>query len=572
MIIKLGQDINTDVGNKAKFLSDMKAEGFNVPDGIVLDKDTYKSVIKNNNLDIKINELLNSITKENIQEISQKISEKFLDIRIEDKLKEEIKRNLNENKRYAVRSSGMKEDLENFSFAGQYDTLLNVQGINNIEEAIVLCYKSMFSETVLSYLMNNKIKLNDLYMSVIIQEMVDSEFSGVVFTLNPLTGNDKQMLIEIAPGFSKIQLYFGYPCDIEFAIKDNILYILQARKVTSIKYMDIEDMWSTADFKDGGVSATVCSPYMWSLYEYIWEFTLRKFMLDSKILKESDLNRKLGDMFYGRCYWNMSVVKLAMSQVVGYKEREFDSEYGVKINYEGDGQITKVTPGSLVKIARIALAQRKILRERNTNAENFWDRKENIYINEEETAQKGAEFLYNTLLGRILLRLIFASRWFSKSQALYQSSKLSKRKIKPFIQKYNINMNLYDNIERYNSFRDFFLRKRNIKNEIDEGNLNKKNLLAIADSKLQVIFLDEQSILKIKNSTYDLNDLLQDDKLSEKYRDGTCLIYRLSLHDYHRYHFLDNGKLIYTKYIKGKLHTVRSISGKYNVYSKTLEK
>ena len=440
MIIKLGQDINTDVGNKAKFLSDMKAEGFNVPDGIVLDKDTYKSVIKNNNLDIKINELLNSITKENIQEISQKISEKFLDIRIEDKLKEEIKRNLNENKRYAVRSSGMKEDLENFSFAGQYDALLNVQGINNIEEAIVLCYKSMFSETVLSYLMNNKIKLNDLYMSIIIQEMVDSEFSGVVFTLNPLTGNDKQMLIEIAPGFSKIQLYFGYPCDIEFAIKDNILYILQARKVTSIKYMDIEDMWSTADFKDGGVSATVCSPYMWSLYEYIWGFTLRKFMLDSKILKESDLNRKLGDMFYGRCYWNMSVVKLAMSQVVGYKEREFDSEYGVKINYEGDGQITKVTPGSLVKIARIALAQRKILRERNTNAENFWDRKENIYINEEETAQKGAEFLYNTLLGRILLRLIFASRWFSKSQALYQSSKLSKRKIKPFIQKYNINI------------------------------------------------------------------------------------------------------------------------------------
>ena len=203
-------------------------------------------------------------------------------------------------------------------------------------------------------------------MSVIIQEMVDSEFSGVVFTLNPLTGNDKQMLIEIAPGFSKIQLYFGYPCDIEFAIKDNILYILQARKVTSIKYMDIEDMWSTADFKDGGVSATVCSPYMWSLYEYIWGFTLRKFMLDSKILKESDLNRKLGDMFYGRCYWNMSVVKLAMSQVVGYKEREFDSEYGVKINYEGDGQITKVTPGSLVKIARIVLAQRKILRSRSS--------------------------------------------------------------------------------------------------------------------------------------------------------------------------------------------------------------
>ena len=57
--------------------------------------------------------------------------------------------------------------------------------------------------------------------------------------------------------------------------KDKI-YILQARKITKIKYLGIKDIWTTADFKDGGVSASVCTPYMWSLYEYIWEFTLRK--------------------------------------------------------------------------------------------------------------------------------------------------------------------------------------------------------------------------------------------------------------------------------------------------------
>ena len=83
-------------------------------------------------------------------------------------------------------------------------------------------------------------------------------------------------------------------------------------------------MWTTADFKDGGVSATVCTPYMWSLYEYIWEYTLRKFILDSKILTKKDLDKKLGEMFFARCYWNLSVVKKTMSQVVGYKEREFD--------------------------------------------------------------------------------------------------------------------------------------------------------------------------------------------------------------------------------------------------------
>ena len=85
-----------------------------------------------------------------------------------------------------------------------------------------------------------------------------------------------------------------------FAIKKNKLYILQARRITKINYSSFEDLWSTADFKDGGVSASVCTPYMWSLYEYIWEFTLRKFILDSKILSKREMNKKLGDMYYGK--------------------------------------------------------------------------------------------------------------------------------------------------------------------------------------------------------------------------------------------------------------------------------
>ena len=149
------------------------------------------------------------------------------------------------------------------------------------------------------------------------------------------------------------------------------MYILQARKITKIEYQGYKDLWSTADFKDGGVSATICTPYMWSLYEYIWEYTLRKFILDSKILKDKDLNRKLGEMFYARCYWNLSVVKKAMSQVVGYKEREFDSEYGIKMNYEGDGETTKLTLKSIKDIIRMAIAQKRILNTRNKNAEKY---------------------------------------------------------------------------------------------------------------------------------------------------------------------------------------------------------
>jgi pyruvate,water dikinase len=251
-------------------------------------------------------------------------------------------------------------------------------------------------------------------MAVVVQEMVDSELSGICFTVNPVTGNDKRMLIEVIEGlgesivsgkvnpeqyeydryemkavenngtlvslellekmgkvFSDIQIYFGYPCDIEFAVEKGELFILQSRSITRINYGGLKDIWTTADFKDGGVSASVCTPYMWSLYEYIWEHSLRKFILDSKILTEKDLARKLGEMYYGRPYWNLSVVKLAMSQVVGYREREFDQEYGIRRTYEGDGHVTRATPGALVHIARMALAQKKILKERNENAETL---------------------------------------------------------------------------------------------------------------------------------------------------------------------------------------------------------
>lgn len=415
MIVELNKkEINEEkIGNKGKFLLQMKKNGFNVPSGIILDSDAYDFVIKDN----KLEKLLNQINKDNINDISKKIISEFNNVKINKDLLDEIKSKLKKNKKYAVRSSGTKEDLENYSFAGQYETFLNTP-IDEIENRIIDCYKSMYSEVILSYLLNNNVSFDNLKMSVVIQEMVNSDYSGICFTIDPTTGNDKKMIIEISKGlgenivsgktapeqyfynwydksveydksnkflkkkqveefgeeFLKIQLFFGYPCDIEFAVEDDKLYILQARKITKVKYSGIKDIWTTADFKDGGVSATICTPYMWSLYEYIWEYALRKFIMDSKILKDEEMPKKLGEMFYARCYWNLSVVKKAMSQVIGYKEREFDSEYGVKITYEGDGDTTSITPKSIFKILSIAIAQSGILKER---------REKNNYLKED---------------------------------------------------------------------------------------------------------------------------------------------------------------------------------------------
>lgn len=410
MIVEFKDEKNLrNVGNKAKNLIEMKAHGFNVPDGFVVDSETYYNEIVFNKIDEEIEKNLKKLTIENVEEISKEISSLFDGFEFSKKVKEEITSKLNENKLYAVRSSGMKEDLEEYSFAGQYETYLNTKK-RSVLKRIIDCYKSMFSETILSYIINNNISTETLRMSVIVQEMIPSTYSGICFTVDPVSGNDKTMLIEVGEGlgenivsgqnkpeqyyynwydekvkdnentflndnlvkkigttFYEIMQYFGYPCDIEFGIVKNELYILQSRKITKIEYQGYNYVWSTADFKDGGVSASVCTPYMWSLYEYIWEYTLKKFILDSRILRPLELPSKLGEMFYGRCYWNLSAVKKAMSKIVGYKERDFDDEYGIVPTYEGDGHTTKATPASLIAILRMAIAQNKIVKTREKN-------------------------------------------------------------------------------------------------------------------------------------------------------------------------------------------------------------
>ncbi|MCI8568108.1 MAG: phosphatidylserine decarboxylase, partial [Bacilli bacterium] len=75
------------------------------------------------------------------------------------------------------------------------------------------------------------------------------------------------------------------------------------------------------------------------------------------------------------------------------------------------------------------------------------------------------------------------------------------------------------------------------------------------------------SIFKIKNSLYNLESLLKDKKLADEYKNGVCLIFRLTPDNYHRYCYIDNGKVVSSKKIKGVLHTVRPIAlNRYNVY------
>ena len=177
-----------------------------------------------------------------------------------------------------------------------------------------------------------------------------------------------------------------------------------------------------------------------------------------------------------------------------------------------------------------------------------------VPILEEDKAS--IKFLYNTVFGRILLKVIIKTT-VSKIAGFILGSAASRVFIKGFIAKNGIKMDAYRSV-KYKSFDDFFTR------EIKEGcrpfpdDFN--SLAAPCDGKLTAYSITPDSAFRIKHSLYSVKDLLQDKSLADKYSDGICLVFRLSPDDYHRYCFIDDAEIINHKYIKGVLHTVRPIA------------
>ena len=173
------------------------------------------------------------------------------------------------------------------------------------------------------------------------------------------------------------------------------------------------------------------------------------------------------------------------------------------------------------------------------------------------------KFLYRNFIGRLILKLLIRP-CVSKLGGVYMNRKCSKGMIKKFVKKNNIDLSQYDmtNIKCYN---DFFTRKiidgaRNI-------NMESNKLISPCDSKLQAFKINEESIFNIKDSYYKVEDLIQNKELAKEYINGYCLIFRLTVDDYHRYCYVDNGTKTKNTPIKGVLHTVNPIAlERYNFY------
>lgn len=304
--IVLENDIKvSDLGGKAFSLVKMSIAGFPVPDFFVVTSSAFYYFLEQNNIKEKLFSYLKDVDYHN-NEVLEKVSQEILECI----LSKEIPKDLSDNiiSSYAslksdfvaVRSSATVEDGMEFAWAGQLETFLNVD-VTELFIYIKKCWASLYSSRALYYGLKNGFSERDISMGVIIQKMINSDKSGVAFSIHPITSTHNQIYIEAGYGLGeaivgghitpdnyvvskkdnlliecrvniqkralrslpiggnewiellesghiqklsemeimrlsdliiRIESYFCFPCDIEWAYQGNELYITQCRPIT----------------------------------------------------------------------------------------------------------------------------------------------------------------------------------------------------------------------------------------------------------------------------------------------------------------------------------------------------
>ncbi len=198
------------VGGKGKSLAAMASAGMNVPGGFCVATSAYRQYVTDGNLQASILDLARpgiSGRTVSFDEASAAIQPLFKTELLCGDTIAEIRRAYasleGDNPAVAVRSSANAEDLPDMSFAGQQDTYLNVRGEDAVIEAICNCWASLWTPRAISYRHEMGIDQDAVAMAVVVQIMVPSDVSGILFTANPATGERSEMIINASYGLGE---------------------------------------------------------------------------------------------------------------------------------------------------------------------------------------------------------------------------------------------------------------------------------------------------------------------------------------------------------------------------------
>ena len=274
------------VGGKGGFLGELsQIEGVAVPTGFCVTTDGFRRILAGTPSIADRLERLSSLPPDDheaIHTLSAGIRRAIETTAVPQDLAAAVTRALardGEQAAYAVRSSATAEDSPTASFAGQYDTYLNVTGSAAILQHISRCWASLFTERAVSYRLRHGFDHQTVRMAVVVQRMVNPDAAGVLFTADPVTGNRKVAAVEAGRGLGeglvagqvnadvykvrgdevvakalrhdapaltdaqvvglvalgrRIEAHLGHPQDIEWCFANRAFWIVQTRPITTL--------------------------------------------------------------------------------------------------------------------------------------------------------------------------------------------------------------------------------------------------------------------------------------------------------------------------------------------------
>lgn len=197
---KIRKDMIELAGGKGANLGELVSFGVRVPPAFIITSKAFKYFLEYNNLVEKIKEILSS--SPNSEEASENIKKLIRSSKMPEKLAsmilqayDELSNKFGKEILVAVRSSATAEDIKEASFAGQQDTYLNVSR-EELLDKVKEVWASLYNARAIEYRKSKGIDQLSVLIAVVVQKMVNSRSAGVMFTLNPVTGDERYIMIE----------------------------------------------------------------------------------------------------------------------------------------------------------------------------------------------------------------------------------------------------------------------------------------------------------------------------------------------------------------------------------------
>lgn len=351
-----------DIGYKAYNLYILKQNKINVPEFLVIDSTTldkyFSSILKNKNKVLKKIDYKNNIQVEEcsstIFELVNRVSNKFIEQEILEKVNASFY-----GKKIAIRISVVAENIENSSFASKLKGYLNIDA-KDVINYIKKCYKSLYDVDALKYYNKNNIDARKIRIALIVQEMIDSDVTGITFTANPRgILNEAVTLVGIESGIDfkpdetvhtayyynkdedvgyyetkdisplldnisfnnimdvclKIEKLYNKNLDIEWALIDKEIYILQVRPLTTIKKEEkisvLDNRCVSRYFKE--VTLPLTTSVITDMCNGIIEEVIKKIVGDKRAYIDINEFKNMLQSVNGRIYCNISKLYSAMN-------------------------------------------------------------------------------------------------------------------------------------------------------------------------------------------------------------------------------------------------------------------